>query len=66
VAQLEPGESARHDLKPGRYAWLQVARGAVTLNGKALGAGDGVAVSDEPAIEVTATGPAEVLLFDLA
>jgi quercetin 2,3-dioxygenase len=66
VAQLKEGESVRHDLKSGRYAWLQVARGAVTLKGKALGAGDGAAVSDEPSIEVTATGPGEVLLFDLA
>jgi quercetin 2,3-dioxygenase len=66
VAQLKEGESVRHDLKSGRYAWLQVARGAVTLKGKALGAGDGAAVSDEPSIEVTAIGPGEVLLFDLA
>jgi redox-sensitive bicupin YhaK (pirin superfamily) len=66
AAQLKQGESVRHDLKAGRYAWLQVARGAVSLKGKALGAGDGAAVSDEPAIEITATGPAEVLLFDLA
>ena len=66
VAQLTQGESVRHDLKPGRYAWLQVARGAVSLQGKALGAGDGAAVSDEPALEITASESSEVLLFDLA
>ena len=66
TALLEPGESVRHAPKPGRHAWLQVARGAVTLGRTALGAGDGAAVSDEAAVEITATAPAEVLLFDLA
>ena len=66
TAQLGPGESVRHDLKPGRHAWLQVARGAVNLSGRPLDAGDGAALSDEPALEISATAPAEVLLFDLA
>src|SRR3954447_21276694 len=30
---LGPGESAARPLRPGRYAWVQVARGAVTVNG---------------------------------
>ena len=66
TALLEPGESVRHALEPGRYAWLQVARGAVGLKGTTLGAGAGAAVSDEAALEITAAAPAEVLLFDLA
>ena len=65
TALLQPGESVRHALAPGRYAWLHVARGAVTLNGSTLGAGDGAAVSDEAALEITAAAGAEVLLFDL-
>jgi redox-sensitive bicupin YhaK (pirin superfamily) len=65
TALLQPGESVRHALAPGRYAWLHVARGAVTLNGSTLGAGDGAAVSDETALEITAAAGAEVLLFDL-
>jgi len=66
TALLQPGESVRHALAPGRYAWLHVARGAVTLNGSTLGAGDGAAVSDEAALEITGAARAEVLLFDLA
>jgi redox-sensitive bicupin YhaK (pirin superfamily) len=66
TALLEPGESVRHALKAGRYAWLQVARGSVGLKGTTLGAGYGAAVSDEAVLEITATAPAEVLLFDLA
>jgi redox-sensitive bicupin YhaK (pirin superfamily) len=63
---LETGEAAAHELRPGRAAWLQVARGAVTLNGRPLAAGDGAAVTDERALAVAATEPAELLLFDLA
>jgi redox-sensitive bicupin YhaK (pirin superfamily) len=66
TALLQPGESVRHALASGRYAWLHVARGAVSLNGSTLGAGDGAAVSDEAALEITASARAEVLVFDLA
>ena len=50
TALLQPGESLSHRLAPGRYAWVHVARGAVSLNGSTLGAGDGAAVSDEAAL----------------
>ncbi len=63
---LEPGEAVTHELRSGRAAWIQVARGAVTLNGRPFGAGDGAAVTDERALSVTATEPSELLLFELA
>lgn len=63
---LEAGEVVAHELRAGRAAWLQVARGAATLNGQALVAGDGAAVTDETTLTLAATEPAEVLLFDLA
>ncbi len=66
VTVLESGERVAHGLAPGRHAWVQVARGGATLNGRPLAEGDGAAVSDEGRIELTATAPAEVLLFDLA
>lgn len=66
TALLQPNESVRHSLASGRYAWLHVARGAVSLNGSTLGAGDGAAVSDEAALEIAGAARAEVLLFDLA
>ncbi len=65
-ALLEPGESVTHRLKPSRHAWLQVARGAVELNGTPLAAGDGAAVSQEETLEIRASAPSEILLFDLA
>jgi redox-sensitive bicupin YhaK (pirin superfamily) len=53
-------------MRPGRYAWLQVLRGAADLNGISLAAGDGAAVSEESALAIIARRPAEVMLFDLA
>jgi len=63
---FKTGESAHLDLRPGRHAWVQVASGDVTLNGECLSAGDGAAVSDEAALDLTARSDAEVLVFDLA
>jgi redox-sensitive bicupin YhaK (pirin superfamily) len=62
---LEKGGQASHKLEPGRHAWLQVARGGVTLNGQELNAGDGAAVSEETALQVRAQEKSEILLFDL-
>lgn len=66
VAHLLAGQQITCRLKPGRHAWLQAARGSAMLNGTALQAGDGAAVSQEEILEVRALEPAEILLFDLA
>jgi redox-sensitive bicupin YhaK (pirin superfamily) len=66
AARPNVGQTVTHSLAPNRHAWLQVARGTVTLNGTELRAGDGAAVSDERSLEMRATEPAEFLLFDLA
>jgi len=63
---LGAGESVKHALKPERYAYVQVARGSVTLNGKQLDEGDGAAISAEKSVELAGVKDAEVLLFDLA
>jgi hypothetical protein len=63
---LAPGETVKHELKPQRHAYVQVARGSVTLNGQALETGDGAAISEERSIELAGVQDAEVLVFDLA
>lgn len=63
---LAPGEAVTHRLRPGRHAWLQVARGRVALGEQTLAAGDGAAIGGEAALEVRAASDAELLLFDLA
>lgn len=65
VTILVPGEKVIHQLMPNRHAWVQVARGAVTLNGIPLKAGDGAAVSQEEKLEISSEDTSEVLLFDL-
>src|ERR1700723_2286629 len=66
VAKLERGQTVVKDLKKGRHGWLQVARGAITVNGTALAEGDGAAISDEDKVMIVASVPSEVLFFDLA
>jgi quercetin 2,3-dioxygenase len=66
VSLLSPGEEVQHELRSGRYAWLQVAKGSVELNGNQLKQGDGAGVSDERLLTIRGTKEAEVLLFDLA
>jgi hypothetical protein len=65
---LDRGQSVRHPLAPGRGAWVQLVRGAATVNGVRLAAGDGAAVEGEVAVALAAdgAGPAEALLLDLA
>jgi len=64
---LGPQESVTHSLRPGRHAWLQVADGAVTIDGRTLEAGDGAAISAEREIRIAGGADrSEVLLFDLA
>jgi quercetin 2,3-dioxygenase len=66
AARLEPGEEIAYHLRPGRHAWLQLARGGVTLNGMSLKEGDGASVSEVADLTITAGDSSEVLLFDLA
>jgi redox-sensitive bicupin YhaK (pirin superfamily) len=66
LSSLDDRQQVTHSLGDGRHAWLQVLRGAVSLNGQDLKAGDGAAVSDERFVVLQANGKAEVMLFDLA
>ncbi|MEN0075448.1 MAG: pirin family protein [Paracraurococcus sp.] len=63
---LKAGQSLRQPLAEGRAAYLVPARGAVTVNGVALGARDGAGIVDEPAIEITAAEDAELVLVEVA
>jgi redox-sensitive bicupin YhaK (pirin superfamily) len=65
AALLDASQEVTHELAAGRGAWLQVARGAVEINGQKLEQGDGAAVSDEAKLTITGREPSEVLLFDL-
>ena len=66
IGSLQAGEELTHRLDDDRHAWVQVIRGAVTLSGTPLIAGDGAAVSAETELQVRATDATELLLFELA
>jgi len=67
TTQLAKSDSVEYELNDKRYAWIQVARGAVNVNGQELKAGDGAAVSQEKKLQITGSADqSELLLFDLA
>ena len=62
---LGADETVERAIDPARYAWIQVARGSVTVNGEHAAQGDGVVVVAESSLTIRAEQPAEILLFDL-
>jgi redox-sensitive bicupin YhaK (pirin superfamily) len=65
AGRLTAGDSVDARLRNRRLGWLQVARGAVTLNGVALATGDGAAIEKESDLAIRAESDAEILLFDM-
>jgi redox-sensitive bicupin YhaK (pirin superfamily) len=66
LARVAAGEERRHPLAAGRHAYVHLAEGEVSVNGVAMAAGDGAALSGETDVVLTGSASAEVLLFDLA
>ncbi|MFM8992296.1 MAG: pirin family protein [Alphaproteobacteria bacterium] len=66
AATLPAGGALRHALAPGRMAYLVLARGAARVNGVALGARDGAAISGEDVLAIEAGDAAELVLVDVA
>src|SRR5437773_6282414 len=66
AARFSPGEESSFLVKPRGNIWIQVARGAMKLNGMLMNAGDGAAINEESTLEVKALDHAEILVFDLA
>jgi hypothetical protein len=64
-ATLTAGQRVTHSLDGGRRAYMVVARGAVEINGITAAERDGVTVSGEPEITITAQEDSEILLADL-
>lgn len=64
-AMLDAGQHVIHELSQGRSAWLHLVQGEVTLGDTVLTTGDGVGVTSEPAVSLTAREETEILLVDL-
>jgi redox-sensitive bicupin YhaK (pirin superfamily) len=65
VTLLDAEQQVAYESNPDRHAWIQVARGAIEVNGQPLKQGDGAAVSQERELKITGKEPSEILLFDL-
>ncbi len=59
-------EQAEVALNPARKAYVQVARGAITVQGQRLEQGDALKLQGESVLKLEAGEGAEVLVFDLA
>lgn len=59
------GQSATFDTESNRIYYLQVAKGAVNINGKSLSTGDGAVMQAEDRLEFATEGEVEALLMDL-
>jgi quercetin 2,3-dioxygenase len=66
AALLDGAEKARHELAPGRKAYVHVARGKVSVNGQPLAAGDALKASGVAEMVFGNGEQAEVILFDLS
>lgn len=62
---LDPDHEVTREMDPLRYAWIQVARGAITVNGDKALQGDGIVITGESRLTIEADEPGEILLFDL-
>ncbi|CAK0746726.1 putative quercetin 2,3-dioxygenase sll1773 [Gammaproteobacteria bacterium] len=58
-------EIVESEFAPGRFAYLHLIRGALTLNGIKLNIGDGAKIKKEPRLTIRANSESEFLLFDL-
>jgi quercetin 2,3-dioxygenase len=62
---LDPGHHLIHELQTGRSVWLHIIHGEASMRDVVLTQGDGVGVTDEPSVSLTAQEPTEVLLIDM-
>jgi quercetin 2,3-dioxygenase len=62
---LDIGQHLVHELQQGRIAWLQVVRGEISIGDLILATGDGIGITIEPFVSLTARAETEILLFDL-
>ncbi len=66
AATLKAGQSTEYQIAPGRNVYLVPASGQIEINGVVAAAGDGVAISDETLLKVSAQQDSEIVLVDVA
>ncbi|RVQ69016.1 pirin family protein [Croceicoccus ponticola] len=64
AATLKPGDALHLDLEAGRHYYLVPVNGGIVVNGKSAGARDGVAITGETALDLTASDDVELVLVE--
>jgi redox-sensitive bicupin YhaK (pirin superfamily) len=65
IGLLAAGDKVEHTIAANRYAWVQVARGSIELDGQKLSHGDGASIAGPGTLRIGGVDNAEVLVFDL-
>ena len=63
---LDAGQEVSREMDSSRYAWIQIARGSVSVNDEMVEQGDGAVIVGESSLKIVASKSAEVILFDMA
>lgn len=62
---LQPNTEIEHIIADAHKVFVQIVSGVVTVNGQSASAGDGVQISGESRLVITADEEAEFLVFDM-
>lgn len=63
---IRAGQTMRQTLGAGRVAYLVPATGSISVNGIKIGVRDGVTITDEAEIEITAAEDSEIVMVDVS
>jgi redox-sensitive bicupin YhaK (pirin superfamily) len=66
ISRLAAGDKLEYRPRAERGVWLQVVRGALSVNGEKLGGGDALSFENEENLRIEASEKSEFFLFDLA
>lgn len=66
IGHFDAGSKIGQDLDKDRKYWIQIAHGHVTLNGVPLTTADGMGLSGESLLTLSADSDAHILFFDMA
>lgn len=65
LANIDSNQSLDKGIDEGHNIWIQMVSGSANLNGDKVHEGDGIEISDERKLSITATDKATFLLFEL-
>lgn len=65
IGRLKSKDMVNFNVRAGRHAWIQMIKGSAGINEVNIQAGDGVSISHEKALTISAREGTEFILFDL-